>query len=373
MRPEGNAIVYCEGAFGTTNGKTAHGLVRRTRRYVVAAVVDSRHAGRDAGEALDGKPCGIPLVADLEEAIARARTDGRPATHLVIGLAPDGGRLPAAARADVRRAIEAGLHVDCGLHDFLSEDPDLSALAAVRGVTLRDVRKPPPRSSLHFFSGKIDEVESARIAVLGTDSAVGKRTTAWVLVDALEASGRSAVLCGTGQTAWLQGAEHSIVLDSLVNDFLSGEIEHMVWSAWNERRPDVLVIEGQGSLMNPAYPGGYELLAAGRPDFVVLQHAPTRTEYDGFPGFAMHPLADQIRAIELVSGRPVAAITVNHEGLTPAGARAACRAIREETGLPAHDVLLEGGGPLVASLAGRLDGLRRDGRRTPARAIAPSR
>lgn len=358
MRPDGNAIVYCEGAFGTTNGKTAHGLVRRTARYAVTAVVDSRVAGKDAGEVLEGKRRGIPVVASVDEAIARSKVEGRVATHFVIGLAPDGGRLPASARADVKRAIEAGLNVDSGLHDFLTEDAELSRLASAKGVTLRDVRKPPPRSELHFWSGKIDEVESMRIAVLGTDSAIGKRTTAWVLVDALNAAGRSALLAGTGQTAWLQGAEYSILLDSLVNDFVTGEIEHVIWSAWNERHSDVIVIEGQGSLMNPAYPGGYEILAAGRPHFVVLQHAPARTEYDGFPGYPMQPLAEQIQAIELVSGRPVAAITINHERMTKAQTEAACREIRAETGLPAHDVLFEGGGPLVASLASRLEALR---------------
>ncbi|MFN8177999.1 MAG: DUF1611 domain-containing protein [bacterium] len=372
MRPDGNAIVYCEGAFGTSNGKTAHGLVRRTSRYVVTAVVDSKTAGKDAGEVLEGRRRGIPVVAGVEEAIARSRADGHPATYLVVGLAPDGGRLSATARADVKRAIEAGLNVDCGLHDFLTEDPEMVRLAAAKAVTLRDVRKPPPRSELHFWSGKIEQVDSVRIAVLGTDSAVGKRTTAWVLVDALEASGRSAVLAGTGQTAWLQGAEYSILLDALVNDFLTGEIEHMVWRAWSERHPDVIVIEGQGSLMNPAYPGGYEILAAARPHLVVLQHAPARKEYDGFPGYPIQPITEQIRAIETVSGRPVAAITVNHEHLTPAEAEAACRTLRKETGLPAHDVLLEGGGPLVASLAPRVDALRHGRPRRPASGTAPS-
>ncbi len=146
------------------------------------------------------------------------------------------------------------LNVDSGLHDFLSEDTEIAALAAANGVLLRDVRKTPPRSQMHFFSGKINEVDSLKVALLGTDSAVGKRTTAWLLVDALEAAGISAELVGTGQTAWMQGARHSIILDSLINDFVAGEIEHAVCSAWRERRPRVIVIEGQGSLMNPAYP-----------------------------------------------------------------------------------------------------------------------
>ena len=102
---------------------------------------------------------------------------------------------------------------------------------------IRDVRKPPPRDKLHFFSGKIEEVTSLKIAVLGTDSAIGKRTTAWLLVKGLEKAGYRAQMVGTGQTAWMQGAAYSLILDSIVNDFVSGEIEHAVWSAWKETRP----------------------------------------------------------------------------------------------------------------------------------------
>ncbi|MBI4161369.1 MAG: DUF1611 domain-containing protein [Acidobacteria bacterium] len=354
--PEGNAIVYCEGAFGTPNGKTAHGLVRRTRRYRVAAVIDSRRGGADAGEILDARPNRIPVVADLAAALAAADRAGLPATHLVIGLAPDGGRLPPEARAAVRAAIERGLHVDSGLHDFLSADAELAGLARERNVRIRDVRMPPPREELHFFSGKIQEVDCLKVAVLGTDSAVGKRTTAWILTDALAAAGFPAELVGTGQTAWMQGARHCIVLDSLINDFVGGEIEHAVWSAWRECRPRAIVIEGQGSLMNPAYPGGFEILAAGRPDAVILQHAPRRREYDGFPGYPIHPLDRQIRAIEILSDRPVVAITVNHEGMAPAEVPAACAAIARETGLPACDPLPDGAGPLVEVLRPRLEG-----------------
>ena len=216
-----------------------------------------------------------------------------------------------------------------------------------KGVRIRDIRKPPKRSALHFFSGKIESVKALTIAVLGTDSAVGKRTTAWLLVRALNNAGVRAELVGTGQTAWLQGARYSLVLDSLVNDFVSGEIEHAVWSAWNEQKPDVIVIEGQGSLMNPAYPGGFEILAAGRPDIVLLQHAPARKEYDGFPGYPMHPLDQQIRVIELLSAKPVVAVTVNHENMAPEDIPAACRDITQQTGLPALDVLRNGADELV--------------------------
>ena len=360
---DGNAIIYCEGAFRTANGKTAHGLVRRSARYRVLAIVDSTAAGQDAGELLDGRPAGIPVLASLDQALAAAREAGAPASHFVIGLAPDGGRLPAAARAAVAEAMKTGLHVDSGLHDFLSEDPELAALAATQGVDLRDVRKPPPRGELHFFSGKIEEVDSLKIALLGTDSAVGKRTTAWLLVDALVAAGFPAELVGTGQTAWMQGARFAVIMDSLVNDFVSGEIEHAVWNAWDAARPSAIVVEGQGSLMNPAYPGGFEILAAARPDVVVLQHAPARRDYDGFPGYPIHPLSRQIEAVELLSGKPVVAVTVNHEGLAGEQIDDACRQIARTTGVAAFDVLRDGAAGLVGILGPRLEAVKRRRRR----------
>jgi len=337
LEPEGNAIIYCQGSFGIPNGKTAHGLVRQTRRYRVLSVIDSHHAGLDAGEVLDGTPKRIPIYADTRSAIEAAKHSGAPATHFVIGLAPDGGKLSAEAREAVREAITA-------------------ALAKKHGVRLRDVRKPPPRDRLHFFTGRIEEVDSLKVALLGTDSAVGKRTTAWAVLEALQDAGFSAELIGTGQTAWMQGVRYGLILDSLVNDFVTGEIEHAIYSAWKNHRPNVILIEGQGSLLNPAYPGGFEILAAARPDLVLLQHAPARKDYDGFPGHPIHPLEKQIQAVELISGKPVAAVTINHEGIVPERVPAVCQETGKAVGRPAMDVLLQGAGQLVELLRSYLKG-----------------
>ena len=149
-------------------------------------------------------------------------------------------------------------------------------------------------------------------------------------------------MIGTGQTAWLQGAKYSIVLDSLVNDFISGELEQAVWQAWEEVRPAVIVIEGQGSLLNPAYPGGFEILAATRPDIVILQHAPARKDYDGFPGYPIHPLPKQIAAIEMISDKPVVAITINHEDMTQEEVSRYTVFAERTLGIPAFDVLFDG-------------------------------
>jgi uncharacterized NAD-dependent epimerase/dehydratase family protein len=349
MKPniDGSAIVYCEGAFNTPNGKTAHGLVRFTRRYQVVGVIDSRYAGQDAGQILDSLTLGIPVFETIDHAVRMIRESVTTLSHFVVGLAPDGGRLKNDARKDVARALKLGLNVDCGLHDYLSEDLELASLAQKNGLKIRDIRKPPERRDLHFFTGKIEAVDCLKVAVLGTDSAVGKRTTAWKIVQGLEERNIKSEMIGTGQTAWMQGAKYCLVMDSLINDFVSGEIEHAVWSAWNRENPNVIVIEGQGSLMNPAYPGGFEILAAGRPDIIVLQHAPARREYDGFPGYPIQPLPIQIQAVELLSGKPVVAVTINHENLIADQVPHICDAIEKAIGLPAFDVLLNGSEGLV--------------------------
>src|SRR5262245_33169231 len=315
---DGTAVVLCEGSFAHTGGKTAHGLVRHTRRYAVRAVIDSRLAGHDAGEVLDGRAAGIPIVADLAAAI---RASGRP-DYLVVGVATHGGVLPDACRPAIAAALAAGIHVDSGLHQFIGDDPEFAALAAKGAARIRDVRRTPPRAAMHAFTGAIHEVDALRVAVLGTDSGVGKRTTAVRLVQGLEAAGVRAVMIGTGQTAWMQGARYGIILDSLVNDFVSGPIEHQVVRAFEKERPDVIVIEGQGCLTHPAYPGGFEILAGARPDCVVLQHAPARTHYDGFPEFPLAGVEKESTVIQLPSGKPVVGITLNHQGLSAAEARA---------------------------------------------------
>ena len=349
---DGGAIIYCEGGFNTPSGKTAHGLVRFTRRYDVIAVVDSKHVGSDAGEVIDGQPNGIPVVGGIKQALGVAERAGKNATHLAVGLTPDWTELPTPIRADLTKAVELGLNIDSGLRYFLTDDPGFREMAEANGVEIRDVRKPPPRNECHFFSGKIKEVTSAKVAVLGTDSAVGKRTTAWKLVKALHEMGYTAELVGTGQTAWFQGARYGIILDSLDSDMVTGEIEHAFHAAWSYSSPDVIVIEGQGSLLNPATPRGFEIIAAVRPDAIVLQHAPGRRDYSGLPGYRIPPLRQQIEAVEMISGqRNVVAVTVNHENFARDEIDTACRAIQMVTGLPVED-------PLVHDMESVLDALR---------------
>ncbi len=345
--PDGVALVLCEGSYGSGYGKTAHGLVRFTRRYRVRAVIDSTLAGRDAGTVLDGRPRGIPIVADLSEGLS---LPGEAVTHLVVGVATIGGRLPEVLRPALHEALSRGIHVDSGLHQFLGEDPEFAACARRTGAVIRDVRRPPPREALHFATGRLEEVRAARIAILGTDCAVGKRTTAWILVEALERMGVSAELIGTGQTAWMQGVRHGLVLDSLVNDFVTGEIEHAVRSAWRDRAPRVIVIEGQGSLIHPAYPGGFEILGGARPTGGVIQHAPGRRWLEGFDGVPVAHPKRHMEVVRLIADTPTLAVTISRENLAPGDLPGILETMERETGVPAFDPL-DGGG---AALAGRV-------------------
>ena len=347
---DGTALVICDGYFDTPVGKTAHGLVRGTDRYRVVGVIDGSNAGRDAGEVLDGAPAGIPIYANLGEAMA-----GLPEKpdYLVLGMATDGGVLPPEVRPVLALALRLGINVDSGLHQRLGEDPDLEAAAAAGGAVIRDIRRCKPTSELHFFEGKIEEVGALRIAVLGTDSAVGKRTTTRLLMQSLEARGIPTEMIGTGQTAWFQGIRYCMFLDATVNDFVAGEIEHTVHQAWVEERPRVILLEGQGSLTNPAFPGGFELLAAGRPHAIVLQHAPKRRDYDGFPGYELAGVEREKAIIELLSQRPVVAIAINHEEMTPEEIDAAVAEYEERFGVAVADPLVHGVDQIIAALESR--------------------
>jgi uncharacterized NAD-dependent epimerase/dehydratase family protein len=344
---DGTALVLCEGYFDTPSGKTAHGLVRGTDRYEVLGVLDGKFAGRDAGEVLNGTPCGIPMFRDLDEAV---RQLGRAPDFLVIGIAPDGGMVPPPLLPVIESALKHGMSVDSGLHDYLCDYPELVAAAAAGGARIRDIRLAKKPRDLHFYQGRMDEVRALRVAVLGTDAAVGKRTLARILMKELNAQGVKSEMIGTGQTAWLQGARFGFVLDATINDFVAGELEHAILEAWEQERPRVIFIEGQGCLTSPGFPGGFEILGAARPHAVILVHPPKRTEYEGFPGSPLKGIETERRIIDLMSGVPVVAIGVNHQGMSPQETDQTARDLEREHGLPAADPLLHGPDKFIAAL-----------------------
>lgn len=304
------AIVLTDGLLEEPDAKTAHGLIRGTERFLIIAVIDSRHAGKDAGEVLDGIPRDIPVLATVEAAVAGyGKID-----YCIIGVATVGGAFPAHFPGIVESCIRQGISVVNGLHEFLTEKPEMVALAAEHSVELIDVRKPKRKADLHFWSGKIFSVTAPVIAVIGMDCAMGKRTTCRLVRQACEAEGLNAQMIYTGQTGWLQGGQFGFIFDSTLNDFISGELEHAIVSCWEETRPDVILLEGQSALRNPSGPCGSELLVSGNARQVILVAAPKRKYYEDDPAWGQLPsVQSEIELIRMYGSTVIAlALNTNH-------------------------------------------------------------
>src|SRR5210317_311235 len=185
------AIVYCEANFGALDGKTANGLIRRSEKYEILSVIDSEKAGLDTGMVLDDKPNSIPICRDLADSLSQA---GTVPDTFIFGMAPSSGMLSKHERGLVLEAMSHGMNIVNGLHEFLNDDPVFATACIAENVTIDDIRKPPHKKDLHLFTGHIHDIKCPRIAVLGTDCAIGKRTTATILAKALNEIGINTVL-----------------------------------------------------------------------------------------------------------------------------------------------------------------------------------
>jgi len=330
------AIIYCEGNFAKLDGKTANGLVRHSQNYHVLSVIDSHLAGQDAGFALGGNANGIPIVADLAAALSHA---GDVPDHFIFGMAPSSGMLSLPQRNLILEAMSFGMSIVNGLHEFLNEDPEFIAAGIANKVSIRDVRKPRKKKDLRMFSGRISEVSCPRIAVLGTDGAIGKRTTATILTHALRERGLNAVLVGTGQTGLIQGAPYGVALDAIPSQFCSGEMEASVVAAFEGADPDVIIVEGQGALSHPAYLTSAFILRGSQPQAVILQHAPGRKFLGDFPNIAMPTPASEINLIQTFAPTTVIGLALNHENMTEMEVDAAILMYELELRIPATDAL----------------------------------
>jgi uncharacterized NAD-dependent epimerase/dehydratase family protein len=330
------AVVYCEGNFNCIDGKTANGLVRHSEKYEILSVIDSSKAGLDAGQVLDDKFNGIPICASLEEAVAH---EDRVPDFLIFGIAPSSGMLSLSERQLMLGAMSRGMGLVNGLHEFLNDDPEFAAASALHGTKILDVRRPRNKNDLRMFSGRISTVTCPRIAVLGTDGAIGKRTTATILTTALRASGINAVLISTGQTGIIQGARYGVALDAIPSQFCSGELEATVVEAFERERPDVIIIEGQGALSHPAYLTSTFILRGGQPNGVILQHAPFRRTLCDFDQIPMPTPSSEIELIQTFAETKVIGLTINHEGMTDTEVGSAIVDYERDLGIPVTDAL----------------------------------
>jgi uncharacterized NAD-dependent epimerase/dehydratase family protein len=337
-------LILAEGFSGDPHyGKTARGVVRYRREDVVALLDSTR-----AGQTMDG----LPILATIDEALAHG-----PNTALV-GVATPGGRFPQEWRELLRQSISAGLDVENGLHQFLADDEELSELARRQGVELRDLRRPP--ADLNVPTGANLEVPATIVLTVGSDCAIGKKTVALELDREARSRGLASRFVPTGQTGMVI-AGWGLAIDAVVADFLAGAAERLVVEGHERGGTDVLFVEGQGSLVHPAYSGvTMGLLHGSAPHALVLCHLAGATEVEGFPGHALPALRELIELHERAAlpARPakVVAIALNTRDLTDDEARASVEATARETGLPTDDPVRFGAARLVdAALAGTRD------------------
>ncbi len=355
-RPGLSAIVYAEGLFGELDGKTANGLVRQSDKYDVVAVIDSLQAGFDSGIVLEGKPNGIPVCASLRDAIASSK---QKTAYFVFGIAPSSGMLSAEHRSVILAAIKHGMNIVSGLHEFLSDDVEMATAGRLNGVSIIDIRKPPDKKDLHTFSGRVKAVTCPRIAVLGTDCAIGKRTTATLMTRALNAAGIHTVMVATGQTGLIQGARYGVAMDAIPSQFCAGELEAAVVAAFEAEDPDVIIIEGQGALSHPAFSTSAFILRGSVPDGVVVQHAPGRKHRCDFPQMPMPSLISEIALIELFGKTRVIGVTINHEDLSETDVNAVIVNTQRELHLPVTDPLTGSAKLLVQMVESAMPNVRR--------------
>ena len=322
-------------------GKTMRGIIRYGPDPVVA-ILDSARVGAEHE--------GIPIVGTVDEALVYEPTVA------VVGVATQGGRFPPAWRELLKASIAAGLDVESGLHEFLSDDPELMALARERGVTLRDLRKPP--EGLSVPTGANLGVDATIVLTVGSDCAIGKKTVAVELDLEARRRGLESVFVPTGQTG-IAIAGWGIAVDAVVSDFLAGAAEWLVVEG-ARRGGKLLFVEGQGSLVHPMYSGvTLGLVHGSAPHLFVLCHAAGATEIEGCPGHPIPPLRELVELHERISlparKATVACVALNTAGIeSDEDARRAIEEVAEETGLPTDDPVRFGAQRLLDSLLARL-------------------
>jgi uncharacterized NAD-dependent epimerase/dehydratase family protein len=341
------ALVYCENEFGKIDGKVANGLARHSEKYEILGVIDSKKAGLDAGEYLDGIKNGIPVFPSINGAIEML---GFVPEYFIYGIAAQAAYLDQEQRAVILGAMKTGMNFVNGLPEYFTEDEEFIRKAIECRVHIYDMRKAPKRKYLHNFSGRIHEVITPVIAVLGTDCAVGKRTTAVGLVEALKQVGLKTAFIATGQTGLLQGAKYGIAVDVLTSGFATGEVENAIINAYEKERPDIIVVEGQGALSHPAYTSSSDIIRGAVPDAIILQHPPKRKNHCDYPDITMPKLESEIELIEIFSKSKVIAITINHEDMTDGEVNDTVVEYESKYGLPTTDVLKYGSDKLVNAI-----------------------
>ncbi len=332
--PERRYAIFAEGRFLDNNAKTAHGLMRYGKDEVVA-VVDSTLAGKNALDVMPDLRRDAPIVGTVGEAL-----DMGP-TSMLVGLAPAGGKLPREWLDSLREVADADVEIVSGLHQRLAPE--------FPGKRVWDVREPP--EDVPLFSGEGLDVGPKVALTVGTSAAIGKMTATLEVQRAAQEAGVATEFVATGQTG-IVIAGWGISVDAVVSDFVAGASEQLVLAA-AKRSPEIILVEGQGSLGHPAYSGvTLALLHGSCPDCLILC---TDASEERIMGLTPRPeparaarLYEEVAA--LVKPAPIVAVSVNTKGLDDEAAEEFVSAVSTSTGLPAADPFRGSAAPILEAV-----------------------
>ncbi len=332
--PDRRYAVFAEGRFLDDNAKTAHGLLRYGKDEVVA-VIDSTLAGKNVRDVMPDLRSAAPIVGTVGEALEMGPTS------ILVGLAPAGGKLPREWMGSLREAADADVEIVSGLHQRLAPE--------FPGKKVWDVREPP--EDVPLFSGEGFDVGPKVALTVGTSAAIGKMTATLEVQRAAEETGVTTEFVATGQTGIII-AGWGVSVDAVVSDFVAGAAEQLVLTV-AKRSPEVILVEGQGSLGHPAYSGVTLALMHGScPDCLILC---TDASEEKIMGLTPRPeparaarLYEEVAA--LVKPAPVVAVSVNTKGLGDEEAEEFVAKVARETGLPAADPFRSSAAPILEAV-----------------------
>jgi uncharacterized NAD-dependent epimerase/dehydratase family protein len=348
FQPHHKIAVLLHGGIKGDKGKTGLALVR-FRPESIALVIDHESAGESFSQ-LTGIPVEVPIVATVAEAIA-LHMALNPIDWLAIGIAPSGGILPEPWLQEVKQAVIAGLSIANGLHTKLRDRSDLQDILKP-GQHMWDMRQESP--GLKVGSAAAAMLAIPRILTVGTDMSVGKMSTSLTLHQACLDRGLRSKFLGTGQ-AGIMIAGSGIALDAVRVDFASGSVEQLVME--NHKDADILHIEGQGSLLNPASTATLPLIRGSQPTHLVLVHRAGQTAIRNYPQVPIPSLDRVVHLYETLAaaggafpGPKIVAIALNTAHLDPTEAQQAIAITRAQTGLPCDDVIRNGSAQIISAL-----------------------
>ncbi len=340
-------VVLQHGGIKGIFGKTGLSLLRY-RGAEVVAVVDHETAGQNLRELTRlPLPHDIPIVASIKDAMVYHPN------VVAIGIAPPGGKIPDAWMGDLRAAVAAGVSIWNGLHTSLGADPEIAA-SLRPGVYIWDMRREPAGAA--SGKGEARTLPCKRVLFVGTDMAIGKMTAALEMDRLARTRGWRSKFIGTGQAGVMIGGD-GICLDAVRVDFASGTVEAELMRSGREN--DVLWVEGQGSMLNPASTATLPLLRGSQPTHLVLVHKAGMKTLRSFPHIVIPPLKAVVAFYEQVATAagafapvPVVGIALNTWNLDDAAARREVATTAQETGLPCTDAVRFGADNLLDAIMG---------------------